>query len=144
VRERPSTYLHQMDGLFHSDLQCPAWYGEIALNRRDPIFDRDNAGWDTVNNWLRVYPNNETDPARRERRAALDVQKAIATAHARSAPGAPLAPYVSNHTGAHEDDMVEYLRHCRSLGAWAVCVFFNKPDVESHNYWERVVPRVCA
>jgi hypothetical protein len=143
-RVRPNTLLHQMNGLFHTDLQCPDWYGGIGFLRTQPEFDAADPGWDTLNNWLRVYPNTETDPARRKRRVALEVYKHIAGAHARSAPHAPLAPFVFNGDEAFEDDMVEYLRHCRANGAWAVVVFMPDTGRSSHDYWHRVIPRVCA
>jgi hypothetical protein len=143
VRIRPQTLLHQMEGLFATDLQCPEWYGGIPGKRTGPEFN-DDSGWETPENWLKVYPNSERDPSRRERRVALELVKAMATAHARSAPGSPLAPFVTHLYGAPEDDMVEYLRHCRSVGAWAVCVFIPKPDRAGLDYWNRVVPRVSA
>ena len=133
-----------MNGLFHSDLQCPGWYGGMPLLLTDPIFDADSPGWGTTNNWQRVYPNAETDPARRRRRLALDIQKSIAQCCAASAPASPLAPFVCNGDEAFEDDMVEYLRHCRAHGAWAACVFMPKPDRAAHDYWHRVMGRVCA
>ncbi len=144
VHARPGTLLHQMNGLYHSDLQCPEWYGGMPLLLTEPIFDADSPGWGTMNNWLRVFPNGETDPTRRRRRLALDIQKSIAQSCAASAPSSPLAPFVSNGPEAFEDDMVEYLRHCRTHGAWAACVFMPKPDRAAHDYWYRVVRRVCA
>ncbi len=143
VRVRPQTLQHQMDGLFAADLQCPDWYGGIPNGRTQPFFN-DDPGWETLHNWLRVHPNTEPEGPRRERRVALDIVKAMATAHARSAPSSPLAPFVTHLYGVPEDDMVEYLRHCRQQGAWAVCVFFPKADRAGHDYWHRVVPRVCA
>ncbi len=143
VRPRPQTLQHQMNGLFAADLQCPEWYGGIPGVRREDHFN-DDPGWETLDNWSTVFPSTERDAARRERRVALEIVKAMATAHARSAPGSPLAPYVSHEFGAPENDMVEYLRHCRSIGAWAVCVFMPKADRAAHDYWQRVVARVCA
>jgi hypothetical protein len=144
VRIRPRTLLHQMNGLFRTDLQCPDWFGGIPWLHDTPAFDAADPGWDTIANWLRVYPNGETDPARRRRRLALDIHTHIASAHAASAPHAPLAPFVFNGDEAFEDDMVEYLRHCRARGAWCVIVFMPKPDRAAHDYWLRVIPRVCA
>lgn len=143
ARVRPRTLLHQMNGLFHTDLQCPDWYGGILNLRSQDVFKHDDPGWETEENWLRIYPNTEPTDDRRRRRLALDIQKSIATAHARSAPTRPLAPFVSSDYAVSEDDMVEYLRHCRSLGMWAAIVFMSKPDRATHDFWNRVVPRVC-
>jgi hypothetical protein len=143
VRMRPRTVQYQMEGLFAADLQCPEWYGGIPWGRTQPKFN-DDPSWETAPNWLKVHPNTERDPAMKERRIALDVVKAMATAHARSAPRAPLAPFVSSHNGAAAEDMIEYLRHCRQMGAWAVCVFMPTVDRATHDYWQRVVAGVCA
>ncbi len=145
VRVRPRTLLHQMNGLFHTDLQCPDWYGGILGERPQDVFKHDDPGWETAENWQRVYPSSEPTEDRRARRVALDIQKAIATAHALSAPHRPLAPFVSTDYGLTEDDAVEYLRHCRTLGMWAAIVFMpKKADRQSHDFWHRVIPRVCA
>lgn len=143
VRVRPLTFLHQMCGVFHSDIQCPDWYGGIIGYRPQPLFDSE-PGWETLNNWLRIHPNEEKDPNRRMNRVGLEVAKGMAIAHAKAAPGCPLAPYVYHGYGAPEDDMVEYLRACREHGAWAVNVFMPEANKAAHDYWARVLPRVCA
>ncbi len=144
VRVRPSTLLHQMNGVFRTDLQCPDWYGGILGHRPQEVFRNDDPGWETFENWLRVYPNDQPTDELRRRRLALDIQKSIATAHAHSAPHRPLAPFVSYSEGLNEDDAVDYLRHCRQLGAWGVCVFMPKSDRATHDFWHRVISRVCA
>jgi hypothetical protein len=144
VRVRPKTYLHQMDGIFHSDVQCTGWYGGLEI-ARDPVHQTDSPGaWPTVENWLRVYPNSERDPKMRERRMIVDVMCGIAEGHARTKPTAPLAPYVFNGPEAYEDDMVEYLRRCRALGMKFAIIFMAPADRAAHDYWKRVVERVSA
>jgi hypothetical protein len=144
VRFRPHTLLHQMNGLFHTDLQCPDWYGGLPWLRTQDVFKHDDPGWETRENWLRVYPNDEPTEERRMRRLALDIHKSIASAHAASAPTRPLSPFVGTIDGMIEDDAVEYLSHCRQLGAWSACVFMPKADQANHDFWYRVIKRINA
>ena len=144
VRMYPRTLLHQMNGIFHSDVQCPDWYGGIGFMYTQPELDRDDAGWNTEANWLREFPVNEADGKRRYQKLALEIAKAQADACARSAPHAPLAPYVYNGPNAPWEDMAEYLLFCRSRGAWAVNVYMPKSDRASHDYWQKVIERVCV
>jgi hypothetical protein len=141
VRWRPGSFMHQMGGIFYTDLQCPYWYGGFpdSLLAEDP-FDKDSPAWHTLGNWKRAVGASGPDTEESNRRLALEIHKAMATAHARSAPHAALAPYV--HHTAPEDDMVAYLKHCRTLGLWAVNVFMPEQKAETYEYWRRVVARV--
>lgn len=154
VRVRPRTLLHQMNGTFHTDLQMPDWYGGLPNQRPDDAPTAGDLGWETKANWHRVLADvapdrvrsarSSPDTARQDRAVAVEAQKLVLAAHARSAPHAPLAPFVTDITGIAVDDMVEYLRFVRSVGGWGCCVFMPKPTRESHDYWARVIPRVNA
>jgi hypothetical protein len=133
-----------MNGLFHTDLQCPGWYGGFPFLRTEAAFEASDPGWETLEHWFRVYPNKETDATRRRQRVALDLAKDQAAASAASSPRSRLAPFVFNSAEASEDDMVEYILHCRRHGASHVIVFMPKPDLAAHDYWRRVIPRASV
>lgn len=154
VRVRPLTLQHQMGGIFHTDLQMPDWYGGLPNQRPDDALTLGELGWETKANWHRALEQfapekmrsarSDPNPARVDRAAAVEAQKLVLEAHARSAPHAPLAPFVTHTTNVPVDDMVSYLRHTRSIGGWGCCIFMPQPTRESHDYWAQVIPRVNA
>lgn len=141
----PGVPLHQMDGRFRTEVQCPEWYGGVSWIQPDAITVH-GRGWMTPTNLMRAFPPGEStqDPKARLRRSALELACHIATHHARAAPTRPLMPFVSRTDDLPIDDLVAYLRHCRSLGARGAVAFTPKVDRETQDYWVKVIRRVLA
>lgn len=135
----PTLKLHQMDGFFKCSLQCPDWYGELHWLVDDAIFTPNHRGWATLSNWSREMNVSERNPKRRAQLAGLEMAKRQATAHAAAAPHVPLAPYVTDLRNMPVDDMIDYLRHCVTLGAWGVNIFMPESTRLGHDHWLRVV-----
>jgi hypothetical protein len=135
----PTLRMHQMDGFFRCSLQCPDWYGEISWLLDDAIFTPNHPGWGTLTNWCRALDVTERDPKRRVQLAGLEMAKRSATAHAGAAPHSALAPYVNDLSNIPTEDMVDYLRHCRDLGAWGVNIFMPESTRGGHDRWQRVI-----
>lgn len=139
-RFRPGSLAHQMDGIFHTDWQSPDWYGDLPWLRPSEPFNSKSNSWETYENWLRVFPNSIQDHALARRRLALDVHIDQLKNHARAAPHAPLAPYITDIP--FEDDLVEYIGAARQFGAAAIIVFMPKCTPAICDYWLRIVRRV--
>lgn len=135
----PTLLTHQMDGFFKCSLQCPDWYGELGWTVDDAIFSPNHPGWNTVTNWSRRIHLTEQDPKRRIQLLGLEAAKRQATAHAHAAPHAPLAPYVTDLRNMPVGDMIDYLRHCKALGAWGVNIFMPESTRQGHDNWLQVV-----
>lgn len=144
VMSRPGHLLHQMDGFFQCQLQCPDWYGDLPWGLlEDTYFSSNHAGWNTESNWYRAL-NVDTraersSPTRRRQVAALELAKRTLRAHALSAPQSLLAPYCESLRGMTLDDMLDYLRTCRDLGGFGVNVFMPKSTRAAHDEWYRIV-----
>jgi hypothetical protein len=151
LRVWPGTWRHHMRGVFATDLQTPDFYGGWpSMFDNDAVFKDAGPGHPTRANWLAVLPEAADDlrtirdPARRDQRLALHIAKLNATQHALAAPDAPLAPYVT-HGSVPEDDVVEYLRHVRSVGGIAANVFMPASAPRATlDFWHRVIARVNA
>lgn len=141
----PGTALHQMGGIFHTDLQCPDWYGGVSWMQRDELTAH-GRGWMTPTNLMRAFPPGEgpSDQTSKLRRSALALACHIATHHAAAAPTRPLMPFVTRSPELPMEDLVAYLRHCRGLGAWGAVAFTPKVDRETQDYWAETIRRVLA
>jgi hypothetical protein len=142
VRVMPGIWQHQMDGIFFQDVQCPECYGPISWNKPDDTFGRE-PGWATMGNWRKVYPNSVTDTKKRDAKVTIDTHIAMATQHAYAAPDKPLMPFVAWGHGIELDEMVEYVRACRDLGAMGVNIFAPAVTPEMIKFWKTVIERTA-
>ena len=140
VQYAPGLYTYGLDGHFQTDSQGPSWYGGADL--RDESYTADDPRWNTLTNWLAVYPN---ESGQQEQRLGCDIAKGIATACAAAATHAPLCPWVGTFGGAKPGMMNEYLLHCHGLGADRFNVFFPDPtDATDSDYWQARVSALSA
>ena len=146
VRLLPGIWRHHMNGRFRADLQVPDWYGSWPSKVDDVEFATAGPGVATRRNWLRSRPiaaAHALEPAQLERRLALEIAKDQAEQHARAAPHAPIAPYITMNDGTGVSDLIEYCRHCRLVGATAFNVFMPvTAGRELLDKWKSVVEAV--
>lgn len=148
VRLWPGVWRHHMNGRFRTDLQVPDWYGGWSTRVPDAEFRHAGPGFATRANWLRAKPIANAArlaEAELERRLALEIAKDQAEQHARAAPHAPIAPFITLEYDMPVEDLAEYCRHCRAVGARAFNIWMPKrADRALLDKWKTVVERVMA
>lgn len=126
VRLMPGAWRHHMNGRFKADVQIPEWYGSWQNKVDDAEFAQAGPGFASRRNWLRTRPLSGAEglaTGEVERKLALQIAKDQAEQHARAAPHAPIAPYITLEYDMPVEDLIDYCRHCRSVGATAFNVF---------------------
>lgn len=143
-RARPLSLLHQTDGIFNTPWQSPDYYGGGPFVYTDPdqvaMLNADHPGWDTNENYLRIFPNNITNPADKLFRLGLDLAKARLLNHSR-ASRKPIVPYIASEPTTNPIWMLEYIRFAQSLGVRKFMVFMPEGNgyAEKHTWWYNLI-----
>lgn len=129
------TLLHQMNGLFHTDLQCPDWYGGILNLRPQDVFKHDDPGWETEENWSRIYPNNE---AIQERRKPPDRARYSESHRDRPRPQRPRVRLRHSSVQITPSARTTWSSISATAARWAWAIApMPKPDRNTHDFWYR-------